>query len=144
MHHAPVIMPSFAHFAATANVRHRRNHAAINHAEDVRVEADVVWIPIGAIAGQIQRTFSIELGALQVDDSDWNLYAIGGRRKNPLHTIPSALIAAGHFFLLQQLGSTVRAVVFEYRLRRNERLVAVAKLNRIVFTIEVWIVDIGR
>src|SRR5207244_9264094 len=77
-------------------------------------------------------------------DGDGNLHAIGYRRKNALHLIARAVIASGYFFLLEQGGAAARHVVFEHRLRSDERLVAVAELGRIVFTIEVGIVDVSR
>ena len=143
VHHAPVVVPGLPHFAATANVGHRRHHAAIDHAEKIGVEADVNGISVRAIAGQIERPFSIQLCTLQVHHGDRNLHSVGSRRINLLHLISRAVVAAGHFFLLQQRGLAADHVVLEDRPRRNERLVAIAEFTRIVFTIGVAITRVG-
>src|SRR5438132_11096015 len=77
-------------------------------------------------------------------DGDGNLHAIGCRRKNALHLIARAVIASGYFFLLEQGRAAARHVVFEHRLRSDERLVAITELGRVVFTIEIGIVDVSR
>ena len=79
-----------------------------------------------------------------MDNGDGNLDAIGCRCENALHLIARAVIPSGYFFLLEQGGAAARHVVFEHRLRSDERLVAITELGRIVFTIEVGIVDISR
>ena len=51
MHHAAVVVPGLAHFAAAANVRDRCYDPTIDHAEEVGVKTDVVRIAVGTVAG---------------------------------------------------------------------------------------------
>src|SRR5258706_7784560 len=102
VHHAAIVVPSFAQFAATTNVSDGGDYATIDHAEHVRVEEDVVGDSAGSISVQVQRAAAVPLGVLEMAHGDWNLNAIGNCSVDALHLVACPVVSAGNLLLLEE------------------------------------------
>src|ERR1019366_8650092 len=138
------VIPCLAHFSPTANVGHGNDDATVHHRNNIRIEEDIQGHPVGAVSVKIKRALAVEFDALQVHHGDGNLYAVGGDGFNTLYLIAVAIVAAGDFLALEQRGRTAFHVVFEDRLRRNERLIGVPELGGAILAIDVGIRSVRR
>src|SRR4029077_2044507 len=126
VHHATIIVPGFAHFAAAADMSDGHHYSAINHAENRRVERDVIGSAIRTVASQIDWPFSIELGAFEMRNRDGNFHAVGCSGENSFHLITGTIVTAWNFPLLEQSTCGARNIVVKNGRRSDKRLVAIA------------------
>ena len=137
-------MPGFAHFAAAANMRDGHGNAAVDQAENIGIETNVVGRAVRAVGSEIHGAFAVLFGVLQMHYGNRDLDAIGSGRVNLLDLIFRAVVTAGDFFLLQQSGLAGGDVVFEHRTRSDKGLIAVTEFSGVEFLVDPRIAGVSR
>src|SRR5262249_22302024 len=91
--HAAGVVPRLAKFASAADVRNGEDHAAVQKAQAIRIEADGHRESVASVTVQEQRSRSIQRRIAAVYERDWNTYSVGRFNMNSLALVLAPFIS---------------------------------------------------